>query len=287
MRGSGEVRMRDHMPDTGTRRQSVPEPADTGGWPTLLPEAAMRLRPSRKEQWLRLLFPARCVLCDAVLPQDRALLVCDPCRCILVPAQPQWMPCPDWPELDAWYGAFPYAGGVEQAIRRMKYNGCPGYAGVLGFLLATAAAELVSDWRMGAVRGIPSGNAVMSKGGIVPVPMHPRKERARGYNQSVLIAQEVGKEWNMDVYPFVVRKTGDTAAQNGKGRQRRHEVLAGAFAPCIGGEAPLEPDILLIDDVVTTGSTLRACASAVRHAYGLVGVPADAVRIRALTIAYA
>ena len=240
-----------------------------GGWPKLLPETEARLRPTRKEQWIRLLFPARCALCDAVLPQDQSLLVCDPCRCVLVPAEPVWMPCPDWPELDAWYGAFPYAGGVEQAIRRMKYNGCPGHADVLGFLLAAAAAGMASDC------------------GIVPVPMHPRKERARGYNQAVLIAEEVGKEWNMDVFPFVVRKTGDTAAQNGKGRQRRREVLAGTFSPCTGGEAPIRPDILLIDDVVTTGSTLRACASAIRDAYGLVGVPAESVRIRALTVAYA
>jgi len=242
---------------------------DAGGWPHLDADLEARLRPSRKEQWLRLLFPARCVMCDAVLPQDRGLLVCDPCRCVLVPAEPQWMPCPDWPELDAWYGAFPYAGGIEQAIRRMKYNGCPGHAPVLGFLLAMAGAGMAADC------------------GIVPVPMHKRKERARGYNQSVLIAEELGKEWNMDVHPFVVRKTGDTPAQNGKDRHRRYEVLAGTFSPCAGGEAPVRPDILLLDDVVTTGSTLRACAAAIREAYGLVGVPPESVRIRAMTVAFA
>ncbi len=242
---------------------------DAGGWPHLDRDLEDRLRPSRQEQWLRLLFPARCVMCDAVLPHDRGLLVCDPCRCVLVPAEPQWMPCPDWPELDAWYGAFPYAGGIEQAIRRMKYNGCPGHAAALGFLLALAAADLATDC------------------GIVPVPMHRRKEQARGYNQSVLIAEELGKEWNMDVHPFVVRKTGDTPAQNGKDRHRRYEVLAGTFSPCAGGEAPVRPDILLVDDVVTTGSTLRACAAAIREAYALVGVPAESVRIRAITVAYA
>ena len=242
------------------------------GWPDLDGDASALMRPPVGEQWMRILYPARCVLCDVVMPHQAGLLVCDPCRCVLVPEAPGWHSCPEWPEIEAWYSPFPYAGGIEHAIRQMKYNGQPRHAGTLSFLLAEA------------IRGMESSPVFT---GIVPVPMHRSKERARGYNQAMLLASGLGHWLEIPVYGQVVEKASRIHAQNGLTRQERFAVLQGSFMPVPGGEAPRQARILLLDDVTTTGSTLRACASAIHAAYDGTGVQSGEVHIFAATIAFA
>ena len=241
-------------------------------WPDLDTEQAEMLRPTRREQWLRLLFPARCVLCDAVVPMQSGLLVCEPCHGLLEPEESVWRACPEWPEIDAWYSPFPYAGGVEQAIRNMKYNGRPGNAETLSFLLAEAIRRMEDCPEFA---------------GIIPVPMHHRKERARGYNQAVILAEGLGRYFEVPVFLQAVEKHLHTISQNGLNRHERFSVLEGSFSPYPGGSVPAIPRILLVDDVVTTGSTLRACASAIRKAYGETGQLTQPVLIHAVTIAFA
>ena len=242
------------------------------GWPDLNGDAVAMLRPPVSEQWIRILYPARCVLCDAVMPQLTGLLVCDPCRCVLVPEAPEWQSCPEWPEIEAWYSPFPYAGGIEHAIRQMKYHGQPRHAGTLSFLLAEAIREMESS-------------PVFT--GIVPVPMYRGKERARGYNQAMLLASGLGQCLDIPVYGQAVEKTSRLHAQNGLTRQERFAVLQGSFTPVPGGEVPRQARILLLDDVTTTGSTLRACASAIHAAYAGTVVQPEEVHIFAATIAFA
>ncbi len=149
---------------------------DPGGWPARDIPFLQGLAPGRREWALRMFFPARCVLCDAVMPPDAGLLLCEPCHCVLEPEPPVWQACPDWPELDAWYSPFPYAGGVEHAIRQMKYNGQPRHARTLAFLMAQAIREMPEcpDFsavipcpctRKAAVAGIQSGIPVGRGGG--------------------------------------------------------------------------------------------------------------------------
>ena len=199
-------------------------------------------------------------------------LVCEPCMGILEPEEPHWNPCPEWPELDAWYSPFPYAGGMEHAIREMKYNGRPRNAGTLAFLLAEAVRQMET---------CPDFSA------IIPVPMHPRKERARGYNQAMILAESLGKYLEVPIFGRAVEKCRRTVSQNGLNRQERFKVLEDSFAPIPGGEIPAIPKILLLDDVATTGSTLRACATAIRRAYGDAGIAPETVIIHASTIAFA
>lgn len=246
--------------------------AISAGWPDLDGDRAVRLHPAVGEQWMRILFPSRCVLCDAVMPQNAGLLVCTPCRCILEPETPKWHSVPEWPEIEAWYSPFPYAGGVEHAIRQMKYNGQPRHAGTLAFLLAEAIREM-------------DDSPVFT--GIIPVPMHGSKQRARGYNQAVLLANALKNFLDIPVYGQSVEKTSGMRAQNGLSRQERFAVLHGSFVPAPGGEVPRNPQILLLDDVTTTGSTLRACASAIHAAYAEVGAQAGTIHIHAATIAFA
>lgn len=226
--------------------------SDSGGWPSLVNPRLSILAPGWKEQAVRLLFPARCIFCETVLQVDAGLLVCEPCRLVTQPEEPVWQRCPDWPELDAWYSPFPYAGGVEHAIRQMKYNGQPRHALTLSFLMAQALLEMGECPRFSA---------------LIPVPMHPRKQRARGYNQAALLADGMAALLRTPLLTDCIGKARRTPPQNGQDREARLRAVRGTFAPYEQACLPESGTILLIDDVTTTGSTLRACASAIRLAW--------------------
>ena len=91
------------------------------------------------------------------------------------------------------------------------------------------------------------------------VPMTHDEEKKRGFNQSELLAREVGERLNMPVLPALT-KTRDTAAQKQLTRKEREENLKGVFS-CVFDEVKGRK-LLLIDDVFTTGATANACASA-------------------------
>ena len=99
---------------------------------------------------------------------------------------------------------------------------------------------------------------------LVAVPLHPRRERDRGYNQSALLAREVSRWTGISVETGLLRRTRDTAPQvSMASHEERRENIEGAFE-CAGGVEGLR--VLLIDDVVTTGSTMSACAGPLKAA---------------------
>ncbi len=105
---------------------------------------------------------------------------------------------------------------------------------------------------------------------IVPVPLHPRKERERGYNQSRLLAEcavQAAAE-GAQVAELLVRRI-DTLSQTHFDRETRRENLKNAFAMAPGAVITPGHHYLLIDDVFTTGSTLNACAAVLRDAGAL------------------
>jgi ComF family protein len=104
---------------------------------------------------------------------------------------------------------------------------------------------------------------------LVPVPLHPRKERERGYNQSTLIAEAVARvAENAFVQPLLQRAV-DTVSQTHHDRRTRQLNLKNAFALADGAAISAAQHYLLVDDVFTTGSTLNSCAQALRRAGGL------------------
>lgn len=101
---------------------------------------------------------------------------------------------------------------------------------------------------------------------LVPVPLHPRKLVARGYNQSLLIARHLGRRLNLPVQHKLVRRVRHTPAQKGLSAGERRRNLRGAFVVDEKSLARLPPGacIALVDDVVTTMSTARALAFALQ-----------------------
>ena len=99
---------------------------------------------------------------------------------------------------------------------------------------------------------------------IVPVPLHGRRQRERGYNQSLLLAEAAAGRWATAITPTAVRRIRPTSQQVGLSDVERVANVAGAFSADVGPVAGRP--IVLIDDVLTTGSTVAACATVLQDA---------------------
>ena len=94
---------------------------------------------------------------------------------------------------------------------------------------------------------------------IVPVPLHPKRLRWRGFNQSVLLGRQVGRVWGLRLDPFVLTKKMDTVPQSGLSLKERRPNVKGAFA--IAPRRTVEGmRLLLVDDVYTSGATVNECS---------------------------
>jgi ComF family protein len=135
-----------------------------------------------------------------------------------------------------------YAPPLSTAIVRLKYQNRPELSLPLARLLATRLDDAQLP------RFAP----------LVPVPLHARRLATRGYNQAALLAQELARLSQRKCQPRLLQRVRETERQVGKSRTERRENPDGAFEL----RAPAPPTVVLVDDVVTTGSTVRACVQA-------------------------
>lgn len=138
-----------------------------------------------------------------------------------------------------------YEGPIELAVRRFKYDGWR--------RLAAPLAELLAE------RLVAEG---LAAGWVVAVPLHPTRERARGFNQSEMLARTIRARLQLRAPPGRLRRVRATPQQVGHDRLWRQQNVHGAFQ--WEGEDLGRRPILLIDDVATTGATLDACAAALK-----------------------
>ncbi len=191
--------------------------------------------------------PRTCALCDEPAPESP----CGPCRSRLG-APPARGLVHGAPVL----AAQPYVDPVAGAVRRLKYERRVDVVPTLARLVAPLGAEL----------------AARSELCLVPVPLHPHRLAERGFNQAALLARAIAGEWRRDprapravVAARGLCRTRATGHQARRSRGERLTALDGAFAAVasarLGGRA-----VVLLDDVVTTGATARACITALREA---------------------
>ncbi len=145
-------------------------------------------------------------------------------------------------------GVFFYNGPIAQGIRSLKYHN------------VRPLAPILARYLVGYIQERPLAFA-----GLVPVPLHPEKLAARGFNQSELLAAEVSKKLTIPLRSDLVQRIRYTRPQAQLNRHQRLQNVADAFAPVDGVRLHGET-LLLIDDVATTGATLRACGRALRQA---------------------
>lgn len=98
---------------------------------------------------------------------------------------------------------------------------------------------------------------------IVPVPLHPARQRERGYNQSEIIARHLAAALHLPADSRTLQRSRNTASQAGLNGAARQQNVAGAFT-CVSS-ALAHKSVLLVDDVCTTGATLDACAFALKQ----------------------
>ena len=145
----------------------------------------------------------------------------------------------------------PDAGTLRQLVHLFKYGGVRPQAGAFGRLMEQALPrETTFDV-------------------IVPMPLHWFKKWQRGFNQSDILAREIGKKWNVPVRSVIRRKKA-TRPQAGLTNAKRRANMQGAFQiagkKAMRGKPLAGMRVLLVDDVVTTGATASACARVLKRA---------------------
>ena len=203
---------------------------------------------------VEVLMPMRCVSCDREGPY-----VCPSCepalprlrgpRCSSCatpgPAGMCEMCAVRRPSYDKIISPYLMDGTVRVAVHDLKYRNLRAAAPALGRLMARHVRESRIDADL-----------------VIPVPIHRKRERQRGYNQSQHLATAIAKELGLPIESGTLRKLRETEPQvTMPNDEDRRNNLAGAFS-CDGrltGSC-----VLLVDDVVTTGSTMSACAEALK-----------------------
>lgn len=205
----------------------------------------------------RLVIAARCPLCDR--PASKVLCIdCDrqlQRDRLSEPLDQGVVPIVAWGQ---------YGGTLRQAIAAMKYNHQPELARLLGI-------QLAQTWeRSPLAKRYP--NPV-----VLPVPMHPKKQAERGFNQAELIAKAFCQYTRLSLHASGVQRTRNTEPLFNLSPTAREAMLDNAF--CLGSDFQRRPPklVLLVDDIYTTGATLRAIHHLLRqHHIALCGLAVSA-----------
>ncbi len=220
-----------------------------------------------------LVFPPSCVHCDGLVEGGSLRHVCRACERLIIVVRPPHCrvcghpfdgeisgtrTCPHCVTLQPAFGegrtCILLQGPGRSLVHALKYH--RGRHVLADIAALIRAAPAIADYVRDAV--------------LVPVPLHPRKERERGYNQSRLLAEcFAAAAGGATRIAEPLRRTIDTPTQTALDRRTRQANLKNAFALRRGAAINAAERYVLVDDVFTTGSTLNACAAVLRRAGGL------------------
>ncbi len=209
---------------------------------------------------LEYLFPRRCPICDGIVAPFGEQ-ICDLCKTkIQYIKEPRCQKCGkglqseekeycnDCTLIPHSYkrglALYEYA-SVKSSIYRFKYQGRCEYADFYGSDVAKKFGSMIKEWNPDA---------------LIPVPIHPTRMNVRGYNQSELLAQVIGKELAIPVYTKYIQRCKKTTPLKKLNGSERRNNLKKAFKIC-QNDVKLKT-IIIIDDIYTTGSTVDAIARA-------------------------
>ncbi len=209
------------------------------------------------KDFISLVYPRLCVCCDSLLLKDEDYL-CNYCFVNL--PKSHFEKDPD-SELDkVFYGRVPVqkaasyllfetSGKVQRILHNIKYKG-----------------NKTLGYKMGEWYGqtLKNNEVFTDYDVIIPVPLHLKKLRQRGFNQSEAFSRGLGKSLGLAVNDGVLKRAEYTSTQTRKTRAERWENVKGVFE-VINPESIKNRKVLLVDDVITTGATLEACYAALEN----------------------
>lgn len=213
---------------------------------------------------VNIIYPPKCIFCQQLLRIDATLHICSSCYSKLPFTQNSLMTTfQDGGQnyCDDAVSVFTYTGMVKESLIRFKFYNKPSYY--------RTYARLISD-KLSRVTDIKQYDIVLS------VPLHRHKEFSRGYNQAHLISKALSRELHLPERSSILRRYLYTEAQSLLDRQKRNQNVKGAFTVS-APEKVNGKSLLLVDDILTTGSTLEECGRMLKLA--------GAARVTAVVVA--
>lgn len=210
------------------------------------------------DDFISLFLPRLCLACRSQLVRGEEVLCTD---CLLAMArtdfhtrrdnmleQAFWGRC--MVERAAAFSVYNRGSRIRKLIHLLKYSGRQDIGRLLGRLYGSYLAS------GGFMEGIEI---------LIPVPLDPARERRRGYNQSRCIAEGIASYSSLPVRSDILVRTGKSGSQTSRGRYERWENVEGLFTVRRPGEIQGR-HLMVVDDVITTGSTIEACVNALHDA---------------------
>lgn len=203
--------------------------------------------------FIHLFFPHVCIGCGSDILDNKHQLCL---RCLSELPATNFFGQPGNPVEKKFYGRLPIRNGgagyfftkdslLETLIYALKYRGNKD----IGFYLGQMLAKYLVD-----------NSRFLEVDALVPLPLNPRREKKRGYNQATALCNGIASVWKKPVIDKAVVRKVYTETQTRKGRIARWENMEGVFLVA-DAAAITNKHILLVDDVVTTGASIEACGS--------------------------
>jgi len=218
--------------------------------------------------FLDFFFPPLCHICHSFIPDAGAVHICPACCGALKPVEHPFCPVcgipfqgagedhlcggcsKNNPSFVAARAVFLYEGECRELIHAFKYRNKTLLRRPLALMAAGALAEFVS---------------AQAPDVLVPVPLHKKRLRSRGFNQAVLLGELLAHEWRLPLARQAMRRIRWTEPQISLSADERRHNVKGAFAVS-NSAAVAGKHVLLLDDILTTGSTAEECSRVLKSA---------------------